>query len=77
VNRDSDQYSIDMSDSEGKSEDVSSGVKECGNDSDMKSDSKDSKQEKPDGKSTSHLDDKKIDDDITAIFEKGMFLWMG
>ena len=47
------------------------GVKhEADEKSDDKTDSKEN--DKAEGKRNSHLDDKKIDDDITAIYEKGV-----
>lgn len=60
----------DMDVSEGKAESATLGAK---NIVEMKSDDKlvSKGDAKADGKHASHMDDKKIDDDITAVFEKG------
>lgn len=65
-----------MNNSDGKSEGVTSGVKDCET-GDVKSDEKpDSKQsdEKAEGKKSPRAEQKNVDDDINSIFEKGEYL---
>ena len=69
MNRDS-VCNCDMDVSDGKAEGVASGAK---HNAELKNDDKYNRmsEEKAEGKHASHMDDKKIDDDISLIYEKG------